>query len=61
VGGVRAHRLCDFAGVCGRGVAFVRFVRGERLMLLGKNTKNMENAKELTKKYGSSVEEIAII
>ena len=27
----------------------------------GKNTKNMENAKELTKKYGSSVEEIAII
>ena len=32
-----------------------------RLMLLGKNTKNMENAKELTKKYGSSGEEIAII
>ena len=32
-----------------------------RLMLLGKNTKNMENAKELTKKYGSPVEEIAII
>ena len=27
-----------------------------RLMLLGKNTKNMENAKELTKKYGSSGE-----
>ena len=27
----------------------------------GKNTKNMENAKELTKKYGSPVEEIAII
>ena len=27
----------------------------------GKNTKNIENAKELTKKYGSSVEEIAII
>lgn len=32
-----------------------------RLMLLGKNTKNIENAKELTKEYGPSVEEIAII
>ena len=32
-----------------------------RLMLLGKNTKKMENAKELTKKYGPSVEEITII
>ena len=56
-----AHRLRNFAGVCGRGVAFVRFVSGERLMLLGKNTKNIENAKELTKKYGPSVEEINII
>ena len=27
----------------------------------GKNTKNMENAKELTKKYGSPAEEITII
>ena len=37
-------------------------VRGVvRLMLLGKNTKNIENAKELTKKYGPSVEEITII
>lgn len=37
-------------------------VRGVvRLMLLGKNTKNIENAKELTKKYGPSVEEIIII
>ena len=27
----------------------------------GKNTKNIENAKELAKKYGSPVEEIAII
>lgn len=33
---MRAHRLCNFAGVCGRAVAFVRFVRGERLMLSAK-------------------------
>ena len=35
--------------------------RGGEAHAFGKNTKNMENAKELTKKYGSSVEEIAII
>ena len=55
---VQGLRFLSFAGEEAR----LSPVRGVvRLMLLGKNTKNMENTKELTKKYGPSVEEIAII
>lgn len=51
-------RFLSFAGAEAR----LSPVRGAmKAHAFGKNTKNMENAKELTKKYGSSVEEIAII
>ena len=61
VGGVRAHRICDFARMGGRGGDFCPLRERRTAHAFGKNTKNMENAKELTKKYGSSVEEIAVI
>ena len=51
-------RFLSFAGAEAR----LSPIRGAmRAYAFGKNTKNIENAKELTKKYGPSVEEIAII
>ena len=51
-------RFLSFAGAEAR----LSPVRGAmKAHAFGKNTKNIENAKELTKKYGSSGEEMAII